>query len=204
MKRMIFLLFVTMLLTACDGSIDPDDPVLDLSREASLFEELSVDYGDGYSNMTTPIEFNEARVSSVKIDSSKTISLKKKVLRHKSELIEYVCEGSAELEDDDFDEVLKLIDRAELATYDPFDNGEEIACPALYFGWYELTYKRSDGKTNHFYNVNECPLSDDVLKLLNTVSDLAHEYVECEESDLVEVEPREDPAVSDDVNDPEE
>lgn len=165
MKKKILLGAVLLFIAACDKGGNFSTASLNATT-GDYFSELMVKWNGAVSPSKVTVE--------TKIDNAKHLDLTIKGYENFEELTNE-CSGTVEISDEDYQNILALINSSNLYKYEPPAISDE-KCEAL-IGTEGVTvsYIRSDKTNNQFTTI--CTLDEKVAVLIDAVDMLAEKYV---------------------------
>jgi len=160
MKRLTIVFIALLFVTACEQRhANPPNPFWDISKDANLFYKLSIVSFGAISPTHTEQE--------IVLNDDKTMGTHIWLYEDFTTL-KNNCEGSADLTDKDYGEIMQLITTANLFEYVP-PQPSDADCKLLVGGsGYLITYMRTDKSYNEIHTA--CEMNQKIYDLIDAVS----------------------------------
>ncbi|HPQ81892.1 MAG TPA: hypothetical protein PLZ86_09270 [bacterium] len=171
MKRVLMLLVLVALVSACDDNrlnMDPDW-YLAGGGEQQLFRQIKVTRNDMVGSKAVP----SSTIITVTADRLVTRSV---LLADEHGVVSEVCSGSALVDGMEYQAFTALLAEAGLMSY---EEPEDAVCPEDVSYNYEISYLRLDGKAVDLSSIADtCPFTEAIEAVITQIESIADSGIE--------------------------
>ena len=202
MHRYILIVLAALTLAACDHGggfgmdFDADPNITELDEP---FEELSIT-----RYVETGPEYIKTGTIAVSADRQIYVKVEVQEMELNSVVISDACEGSAELAEEDYREIVGLVAAVDLINYEPPVEGDED-CEQMADGDHGVSmgYTTTDEAETYFSTLG-CAPEEEIAALEDAVNEKAAEHITDCTLDSVEIPEDDDEQDDEEVDDGEE